>query len=160
MKFQRHAPIFHEIVQRHVLQLLVQIDPARTAAARPALRAARQLNVASVSRGVKEKVNLLTANTYVAALDVTVDGRVTLGRALDEAYASSMDAAWKYLDPQEMALVKKQGDEIRSKKVGNEGFGSPLVRARRVPPVDHRRPASLARREHARSRRLPGPVLG
>lgn len=129
-----------------------------------ALQPTLELNVASVSRGVQEKVNLISANSYVATFDVTVDGRVTLaiteplsgermwfksvvvpattvpyavpvasqepasvhidlsanpelGRALDQAYASIMDAAWKYLDPGEMALVKKQGDEIRAKKV-------------------------------------------
>ncbi len=129
-----------------------------------ALQPTLELTVASVSRGVQEKVNILTANSYIATFDVTVDGRVTLavteplsgermwfksvvvpattvqyavpvanqtpagvaidlstnpdlGRALDQAYANIMDAAWKYLDPGEMALVKKQGDEIRAKKV-------------------------------------------
>jgi hypothetical protein len=42
---------------------------------------------------------------------------VELSQALDQAYANIMDAAWKYLDPGEMALVKKQGEEIRVKKV-------------------------------------------
>lgn len=129
-----------------------------------ALQPTLELTVASVSRGVEEKVNLLSANSYIATFDVTVDGRVTLavteplsgermwfksvvvpsttvqyavpvasqtpagvaidlstnpdlGRALDQAYLNIMDAAWKYLDPGEMALVKKQGDEIRAKKV-------------------------------------------
>ncbi len=40
-----------------------------------------------------------------------------LSRALDQAYTNILASAWKYLDPGEMALVKKQGDEIRAKKV-------------------------------------------
>ncbi len=129
-----------------------------------ALQPTLELSVATVSKGVEEKVSLLGSNTFVAHFDVTVDGRVTLavteplsgermwfksvavpattvhydaplasktaqgvnidlsqspelGRALDLAYANIMDAAWKYLDPGEMAVVKKQGDEIRQKKV-------------------------------------------
>lgn len=118
------------------------------------------------SKGVEEKVNILTANTYVEHLVCTVEGRVTfaiteplsgermwfknvavapttvevgvpaaagqsrvsagdldfstsseLARALDRTYATVLETAWKYLDPAEIALVKKQGDEIRAKKV-------------------------------------------
>lgn len=123
-----------------------------------------ELSVALLQTRIEEKINLLTANTYVAHLNCTVDGRVTfavteplsgermwfksvpvapttiellapvaagqslsgevdlsgssaLAQALDRQYTAVLGAAWNYLDPTEMALVKKQGDEIRAKKV-------------------------------------------
>src|SRR2546422_761436 len=129
-----------------------------------ALQPTLELNLATVSKGVEEKISILGSNSYVAHFDCTVDGRVTLaiteplsgermwfksvvvpattvhyaspiasktaqgasidlssnpdlGRALDQAYASIMEAAWKYLDPGEMALVRDQATDIRKKKV-------------------------------------------
>lgn len=40
-----------------------------------------------------------------------------LGKTLERVYKQVMETAWKYLDPGEMAIVKKQADEIKAKKV-------------------------------------------
>lgn len=40
-----------------------------------------------------------------------------LGETMKDFYAKVMQASWKYLDPEEMKLVKKQSEEIRKKKV-------------------------------------------
>jgi hypothetical protein len=40
-----------------------------------------------------------------------------LGKPLEETYSKLMQMAWDYLDPEEMALVKKQAEEIKKKKV-------------------------------------------
>ncbi|MBI3365991.1 MAG: hypothetical protein HY033_13940 [Ignavibacteriae bacterium] len=40
-----------------------------------------------------------------------------LGPKLEAIYTKVMEAAWKYLDPEEMKLVKKQAEEIKKKKV-------------------------------------------
>jgi hypothetical protein len=41
----------------------------------------------------------------------------TVGRELEAYYRFTMDAAWRYLSPEEMSLVKKQAQEIRQRKV-------------------------------------------
>jgi hypothetical protein len=40
-----------------------------------------------------------------------------LGLALESFYKQIMETSWKYLDPEEMKIVKKQSEEIRAKKV-------------------------------------------
>lgn len=40
-----------------------------------------------------------------------------LGKTMETYYHTVMEAAWKYLDPEEMRGVKKQADEIKAKKV-------------------------------------------
>jgi len=40
-----------------------------------------------------------------------------LGKPMEDFYSRAMQAAWSYLDPEEMRLVKKQAEEVRSKKV-------------------------------------------
>jgi hypothetical protein len=40
-----------------------------------------------------------------------------LGKTMEGFYAKVMQAAWNYLDPDEMKLVKKQAEEIKKKKV-------------------------------------------
>ncbi|MBI1805662.1 MAG: hypothetical protein HYR76_01270 [Ignavibacteria bacterium] len=40
-----------------------------------------------------------------------------LGPKLEAIYTKVMQAAWNYLDPEEMKLVKKQAEEIKKKKV-------------------------------------------
>jgi hypothetical protein len=40
-----------------------------------------------------------------------------IGPELESYYATVMNAAWNYLNPEEMALVKRQSAEIRQKKV-------------------------------------------
>lgn len=40
-----------------------------------------------------------------------------LGKTMEGAYRSVMEATWRYLDPEEMKLVKKQAEEIKAKKV-------------------------------------------
>lgn len=41
----------------------------------------------------------------------------SVGKVMETYYRTVMEAAWKYLDPEEMKLVKKQADEIKAKKV-------------------------------------------
>lgn len=41
----------------------------------------------------------------------------TVGRELEAYYRATMDAAWRYLNPEEMSLVKKESQEIRQRKV-------------------------------------------
>ena len=40
-----------------------------------------------------------------------------LGQALEKIYKQIMETSWKYLDPEEMKIVKKQAEEIKAKKV-------------------------------------------
>jgi hypothetical protein len=40
-----------------------------------------------------------------------------LGKTMEALYAKVMQAAWNYLDPGEMRLVKKQAEEVKKKKV-------------------------------------------
>jgi neuraminyllactose-binding hemagglutinin len=40
-----------------------------------------------------------------------------VGPVMEKYYAKVMDATWKYLEPEEMAMVKKQAEEIRTRKV-------------------------------------------
>jgi hypothetical protein len=40
-----------------------------------------------------------------------------VAKALETQYASILDHAYQYLDPEEMQIVKKQAQEIRNKKV-------------------------------------------
>jgi len=39
------------------------------------------------------------------------------GPVLEKFYTDVMDAAWRYLEPEEMAMVKKQSQEIKTRKV-------------------------------------------
>ena len=36
---------------------------------------------------------------------------------MEEFYKKVMQAAWNYLDPEEMTIVRKQTEEIKKKKV-------------------------------------------
>ncbi|MEO8602612.1 MAG: hypothetical protein ABI629_08555 [bacterium] len=42
---------------------------------------------------------------------------VLMGPVLERYYAAVMDAAWRYLEPEEMVIVKKQAQDIKSRKV-------------------------------------------
>ena len=57
------------------------------------------------------------ASKSAQGASIDLSSNPDLGRALDQAYASIMEAAWKYLDPGEMALVRDQATDIRKKKV-------------------------------------------
>jgi hypothetical protein len=55
---------------------------------------------------------------YPVAVNYSDKGIATsLGKSMEAVYKKVMEAAWKYLDPGEMAIVKKQADEIKAKKV-------------------------------------------
>lgn len=40
-----------------------------------------------------------------------------LAKPMEEFYKKVMQAAWNYLDPEEMTIVRKQTEEIKKKKV-------------------------------------------
>ncbi len=52
-------------------------------------------------------------NAYIENRDISKP----LGQALENIYKQIMEASWKYLDPEEMKIVKRQAEEIKAKKV-------------------------------------------
>ncbi|MFB3910394.1 MAG: hypothetical protein ACE15D_18545 [Candidatus Eisenbacteria bacterium] len=62
-------------------------------------------------------VHLTYRATGAGMADINLMESRELCEALSSTYASILDTAWKYLDPDEMAIAKKQSAEIRAKKV-------------------------------------------
>lgn len=52
-------------------------------------------------------------NAYVENRDISKP----LGQALENIYKQIMETSWKYIDPEEMRIVKKQAEEVKAKKV-------------------------------------------
>jgi hypothetical protein len=58
-----------------------------------------------------------TSEGQPAALFAIPECAALAGPVLERYYTTVMDAAWRYLEPEEMTMIKKQSQEIKTRKV-------------------------------------------